>query len=129
MNQKQTEIMIGKSLRVGVIASVLITLCGGILYLFQHQGLATQYAPAPDETDAHFAGAQPYLRGISTVVAHILQLDGAAIVQLGVIVLIATPLLRIVLSLAAFIIEKDKLYALIAAIVLTIILSNMFFSG
>ncbi|MDR2823626.1 MAG: DUF1634 domain-containing protein [Prevotellaceae bacterium] len=121
------EILIGKSLRVGVIVSVAITLVGGILYLFQHQELATQYAAIPANSSANFAGAETYLRKFSTISPRVMQLDGAAIVQLGVIALITTPILRVALSLVAFLIEKDKLYVAITAIVLLVILCNMIF--
>ncbi|GHT17695.1 membrane protein [Bacteroidia bacterium] len=127
MNQNKTEILIGKSLRVGVVISVVITLTGGFLYLFQHQGLANTYKAIPQDSNTSFEGAAVYLREFSTIVPRIFQFDGAAIIQLGVIVLIATPILRVILSLITFLMGKDKLYVLITAIVLIVILSNMFF--
>jgi len=123
----KTEILIGKSLRIGVIAALVLTIVGGVIYLFQHQGITTVYKAIPEGSNAVFVGAANYLRGLSTIFPRILQLDGAAIIQLGVIVLIATPVVRVVLSLISFLIEKDKLYIAITAIVLLVILFNMIF--
>ena len=43
---------------------------------------------------------------------------------MGVIVLILTPILRVVLSLFDFLRERDWLYSIITAIVLAVILCN-----
>lgn len=42
-----------------------------------------------------------------------LNFDGAAIIQLGVIVLIATPVIRVAFSAISFLIERDYLYVFI----------------
>lgn len=51
--------------------------------------------------------------------------DGEAIIQLGVMLLIATPVARIVFSIIAFAREKDRLYILIGCIVLAIIIASV----
>ncbi|MDR2853748.1 MAG: DUF1634 domain-containing protein [Prevotellaceae bacterium] len=125
-SQKNIETLIGNSLRIGVMLSLGFCVLGGIVYLFQHQGIMPDYkAVVHHESD--FAGAAPYLRNISSIVSHIFQFDGAAMVQFGVILLIATPIVRVLLSLVAFALEKDKTYIVITAIVLLVILSNMLF--
>lgn len=122
-----TEILIGKSLRVGVITAMMLTVIGGAIYLFQHYGMATVYAAIPKESKDAFIGTPTYLRQLSTMIPRIVQFDGAAIIQLGVTVLIFTPILRVILSLISFLREKDKLYITITAIVLIVILFNMIF--
>ncbi|MCL1868032.1 MAG: DUF1634 domain-containing protein [Paludibacter sp.] len=119
-----TETLIGKSLRAGVIAAMTLTVVGGVIYLFQHHGITIAIA---QNSNAAFTGTATYLRELSTIIPRIAQFDGAAIIQLGVIVLIATPVLRVVMSLISFVIEKDKLYIAISAIVLIVILGNMIF--
>ena len=123
--EKDVELYIGKLLRYGVILSCIITLFGGIIYIYQHQGGMPDYSPTP--SDEPFPGVAVYLRELSTILPRILQFDGAAIIQLGVIVLIATPVIRVAFSALAFLIEKDYLYVTITLIVLSIILINMFF--
>jgi len=123
----KTEIIIGKSLRIGVITALVLTVFGGVVFLIQHHGLTATYKAIPQSSNAVFIGTATYLREFSTIIPRILQFDGAAIIQLGVIVLIATPVLRVVMSLISFLIEKDKLYVAITAIVLLVILGNMIF--
>jgi uncharacterized membrane protein len=50
---------------------------------------------------------------------------GRAIIQAGIILLIATPIIRVVFSAIGFVIEKDYLYLGITMLVLLIILASM----
>lgn len=121
---QDVDLFIGKILRFGVFLSCGITLFGGVIYLLQYHGTIPDYKATP--SDVPFSGAAFYLREFSTIIPRVLQLDGAAIIQLGVIVLIATPVIRVAFSAIAFLIEKDYLYVAITLIVLSIILANMF---
>lgn len=123
--ERDVELYIGKLLRYGVILSCSITLFGGIIYLFQQHGSIPDYSPTP--SGEPFPGVTEYLRELSSILPKIMEFDGAAIVQLGVIVLIATPILRVAFSAIGFLIEKDYLYVAITLIVLAIILLNMIF--
>lgn len=120
---RDVELYIGKLLRYGVMISCAITLFGGIIYLFQQNGSMPDYTPtASNDT---FTGVAVYLRELSTILPRALSLDGAAIIQVGVLVLIATPVLRVAFSAIAFLIEKDYMYVVITLIVLAIIIANM----
>lgn len=121
--ERDVEQYIGKLLRYGVMLSCAITLFGGIIYLFQHKGVMVDYSPVP--TGMAF-GVEDYLRELNTILPRMLDLDGAAIIQFGVLVLIATPIIRVAFSAFSFLIEKDYLYVVITLIVLAIILANMF---
>ena len=122
--ERDVELYIGKLLRYGVTLSCIITLIGGVFYIVQHQGVAIDYKPIP--SGQPFPGVAEYLRELSTILPRVLALDGAAIIQLGVVVLIATPVIRVIFSAFSFLIEKDYLYVTITLIVLAIILANMF---
>lgn len=121
--ERDMELFIGRLLRYGVMISCAITLIGGVFYLLQHGTQMPDYRPIPD--NQVFPGVAGYLREFSTILPRILQFDGAAIIQLGVCVLIATPVLRVAFSVIAFLVEKDYMYVIITLIVLTIILANM----
>ncbi len=123
--EKDVERYIGKLLRYGVILSCAITLFGGVVYIFQNKGVMPDYSPIPSNED--FPGVAEYLRELSTILPRVLNFDGAAIIQLGVVVLIATPILRVAFSAIAFLIEKDYMYVTITLIVLAIIILNMVF--
>lgn len=114
---KDIEIILGNILRWGVILSSVIVLIGGIIYLSHHGGSSPDY-----ET---FRGLLMPYHNLSNICDGILRLEGEAIVQLGVILLIATPIARIVFSIVGFIGEKDVLYIFIALLVLCIITASM----
>jgi uncharacterized membrane protein len=121
--ERDMELLIGKLLRYGVTLACGITLFGGVIYLYQHHGASiSHYKPVPDGLP--FPGTD-YLRELATIVPRMFAFDGAAIIQFGVCVLIATPILRVAFSIIGFLIEKDYLYVVITAIVLCIILANM----
>jgi uncharacterized membrane protein len=48
-------------------------------------------------------------------------LQGDGVIQFGLLVLIATPIVRVILAVAAFAIERDGLYVVIGLIVLAIL--------
>lgn len=122
--ERDMELFIGKLLRYGVMLACGITLFGGIVYLFQNHGVSMEhYKPTPD--DQPFPGVEYYLRELSTIIPRVLSFDGAAIIQLGVCVLIATPILRVAFSVIGFLVEKDYMYVTITLIVLAIIMANM----
>jgi uncharacterized membrane protein len=113
------EQMIGQLLRYGVIISSSIVFIGGIGYLYQHgeSNLPSYQA---------FKGESPGYTTFGGILKSVLVLNTRGIVQLGVVTLIATPILRIAFSLIAFLKEKDKLYVMITFIVLSIMLFSIF---
>ncbi|WP_080903554.1 DUF1634 domain-containing protein [Parabacteroides sp. Marseille-P3160] len=123
--ERDVELLIGKLLRYGVVLSCCITGVGAIFYLYQHHGVTADYSSTP--AGEPFPGVDAYLRELPCILPHVLEGDGAAIIQLGVIVLIATPVIRVAFSALAFFIERDYLYVFITLLVLAIILSNIFF--
>jgi len=124
-NERDVDQYIGKLLRYGVLLSCAITSFGGIIYLFQRKGQMPDYRSIPSELP--FPGVEAYLRELSTILPRVMAFDGAAIIQLGVVVLIATPILRVAFSAITFLIERDYLYVAITLIVLSIIIANMVF--
>lgn len=121
--QRDMELFLGKFLRMGVTLSCAITLIGGILYLWQQGGIMPDYTPTSEILP--FKGVEQNLRSFSGILQGILELNGASIIQFGVLVLIATPILRVAISAIAFLIEKDYMYVVITLIVLAIIIANM----
>ena len=113
--------LIGNTLRWGAILACLLATIGGVYYLMQH-GLD----PVPDyrHFDVASAAAQTNYTTLGGLWQGILHGDAASCVQVGVIVLILTPIARVVLSLFDFIVEQDWLYVSITAIVLAVIISN-----
>jgi len=116
---KDVEQLVGQMLITGVITASLVVLIGGIVYLTQHgQGGVPDYRV--------FKGEGAGYTTFSGIFKGALRLSTTEIIQLGVLVLIATPILRVACSLFAFILERDKLYIFITLIVLCVILFSIF---
>ncbi len=116
---RDMEQFIGLQLRYGVITSSLIVLTGGLIYLQQSGGLAL---PAYSQ----FIGTKAGFTSIGQIITGLGTLNARGIIQFGVVVLIATPILRIAFSLVGFVIEKDRLYILITLIVLSVMMFSIF---
>jgi len=112
---RDIELLVGRLLRTGVITASCIVLLGGILFLIQH-------GSAPMPSYQHFNGEDGNYTTFGGIISSTLQFNAKGIVQFGVMVLIATPILRIALSLLGFALEKDKLYVFITTIVLCVML-------
>ena len=109
---------IGKQLRWGVIISCSIALLGGLYYLFAHGAEQTP-------NYSRFSGEPSSYTSLKGIMEGVFALHARNIIQLGVVVLLATPILRVFFSLLAFIKEKDRMYIIITTIVLAIIIFSM----
>jgi uncharacterized membrane protein len=111
--QEHVEQMVGNLLRIGVLIAAAVTIVGGIAFMIHHGSLV------PDHSV--FRGQPEMLRTLTGVIAGAIALEPAAIVQLGIVLLIATPVARVLLTLIAFAIQRDGMYVLISAIVLALL--------
>jgi uncharacterized membrane protein len=117
-NDQRIEIIIGNLLRSGVVLSAAVVLFGAVIYL-RHHG-----HEIPDFSS--FRGEPESLRSIGDVLAGAFHGSGRAIIQLGILVLIATPVARVAFSAVAFALERDHLYVALTLIVLAILLFSLF---
>jgi uncharacterized membrane protein len=114
---KDMQVIIGNLLRGGVLLSTAIVIIGGIIYLYRH---GEQY---PEYKTFH---SQPIeFRTITGVFHSVWEGRGRGIIQLGILVLIATPIFRVAFSVVGYLVEKDYLYVAITLLVLCIILFSM----
>ena len=111
------EELIGTLLRVGITLAAAVVLLGGIVYLVRH-GLATPQFHV-------FKGEPSDLRTMSGIVKDALAFRGRGMIQLGLLLLIATPLARVAFSVAAFALEGDRLYVVVALIVLAVLVCSL----
>jgi uncharacterized membrane protein len=110
---RDVEEVIGTLLRVGLVAAAGIVVAGGLCYLVRH-GLAR-----PDYRV--FRGEPSDLRSLSGILHFTLALRCRGIIQLGLLVLIATPVARVAFAVFAFAKERDRAYVVISLIVLVIL--------
>lgn len=104
-------------LRTGVVISGLIVLLGGIYFLMRHSHESANY---------HVFRVQTYSgHYIADILRGVWSLQGRSIIQLGVLCLIATPIVRVMVSLIGFALERDRTYVLITSIVLAVLLYSL----
>jgi uncharacterized membrane protein len=120
-SDQRIEHTIGNLLRAGVMTSALVVLVGAVLYVMQH-------GPAP--TDYHvFRGEPSDLRTFSGILHAALALHGRGVIQLGLVLLIFTPVARVAFSIWGFLEEHDRMYVAFTCIVLAILLYSLFGAG
>jgi len=109
--------IIGNLLRIGVTVAALVVLAGGVAYLVFHPG-ATQNFRA-------FSGEPAELRSVSAIVKGSLALHSVQIIQLGLLLLIITPVARVTFSVLAFALQRDRTYVIVTLIVLSLLLYSV----
>jgi uncharacterized membrane protein len=114
---ERVERVIGRLLQIGVLLAALVVVIGGGLLLVQYGSLPAGFR--------EFNGEDPALKSIGGIVGAALRGDSRGIVQLGLVLLIATPVARVALTLGAFIIQRDRLYILTTSIVLALLLYGL----
>jgi uncharacterized membrane protein len=119
LSEHEVDQAIGGVLRLGVIIAAAVTFVGGWLLVLQHGR----------EPIAHrtFQGEPAALESIVGIVRGALSLNGASIAQLGLLLLIATPVARVAFTLVAFALQRDRKYVVITSIVLTLLVYALVF--
>ena len=72
-----------------------------------------------------FVGEPADLRNVSGIVRDALALRGRGLIQLGLLLLIATPVARVAFSVVAFAMQRDRLYVVVALIVLAVLMCSL----
>lgn len=111
----------GRLLQIGVFLASTVVLAGGILYLRTHPGGAVDYRA--------FAGEPAGLRSPVALFRLLLTGDPVALIEVGVLLLIATPIARVVFAVVGFALERDRLYVAVSLAVLAVLLASLFYSA
>lgn len=115
IKDKDISLIIGQILRWGVYLALTVAVIGGIIYLTaKGQHISVQHNTFIEKDENLLALIKETLTGV-------LHGDGLSIIELGILLLIATPLTRVVFSLWAFNKEHDRMYVVITLLVLIII--------
>ena len=117
LQDRDIEKSMGNILRYGVLTSAFIVVTGAIFYLIQHGQEIPQYKK--------FLGEPKRITQLRMVWKTALEGRGRSIIQLGLFILIATPIGRIVFSIIGYVLERDYLYVCITLVVLLIIVYNL----
>jgi uncharacterized membrane protein len=121
LNDKQVETLIGQVLRAGVLLSCFVTLIGLVMYLVPNSASIPSYHV--------FHSVNAPLRSMHDLVPRAFHGHPLSIIQLGVLLLIATPVARVAFLVVAFALENDRMYVVVSATVLIILLGSILFAA
>jgi len=118
---QKLENLVGNLLRTGVSLSAFVVAVGGIIYLARHGRAPANYRV--------FQGEPSDLRSLKGIVHDALEFRARGIIQFGLLLLIATPVVRVALSIWGFAAEGDRMYMIFTGIVLIVLLYSLLGSG
>jgi uncharacterized membrane protein len=117
MTDHEMDQKIAVLLRVGVILAVVVTLAGGSWHLAQTGGA---------RPNLHvFRGEPAELRSVGGVVRGVAEGQAASLIQLGLLLLIATPIARVAFCAYGFASQRDRTYVAITLIVLAALAASL----
>lgn len=118
-DDQRMELIMGRLLQAGVLLASAVVLVGGILYVHAHSAAPMNYRV--------FSSEPAFLRRPGQLFRYVARGDGAAIVQLGILLLIATPIARVIFAVIAFAIERDRLYVAVSLFVLAVLMVSLLY--
>ena len=121
-SDEKVDVVIGLLLRWGVILAAIVVITGGSWYLLR-SGTTTP--------DYHAFKGEPHeLSSIGGVIKGVV-VEGRpqAVIQFGLLLLIATPVARVVFSIFAFAAQRDWIYVGVTMIVLSILVYSLSGAG
>lgn len=115
---QRIENIIAQLLRAGVLLAAFVVIGGAVPYLAFHPRARVTYRVFHDEA--------PDLKTVHGIVGLAFSGNVQAVIQLGLLLLIATPIVRVAFSVFAFAFEKDYMYVGFTLIVLAVLLYSLF---
>ncbi|MEH2432834.1 MAG: DUF1634 domain-containing protein [Nostoc sp.] len=123
-SEQQLEYLLSNLMKYGVLIASAVVLLGGILYLIHHGAEPAGY---------HFFRGEPSeFRSPAGVVKAVLSGSDAygglrlrAIIQLGLLLLIATPIVRVFISLLTFLLQREFIYVIVTLLVMTSLIYSL----
>jgi uncharacterized membrane protein len=119
--EKRMDEIMGRLLRTGVILAAVFVLTGGVVYVVRHPEPVTDYRV--------FQGEPEELRTVPGIIHEALALHGRGLIQLGLLILIATPIARVAFSVVAFLYQRDWTYVMVTLVVLGLLVYSLLGGG
>ena len=118
----KVERVISDILRGGVILSLFLIVCGTALTLKHHP----DYFHSRQDTAQLTGSKQMFPHTLKETLAGVRAESGQAVIVVGLLVLIATPVIRVGVSIIAFVVEKDVTFVVLTALVFALLLLSFF---
>jgi uncharacterized membrane protein len=117
VDDKSVEIFLGKLLRWGVLLAALVVFVGGVWFLAKAYDMPHNYRT--------FRGEPAELRSVPQIAHQAMQLSPLGLIQFGLLLLIATPVARVLFSVLGFALERDWMYVVITLLVLALLVFTL----
>ena len=114
------DVSVAAMLRFGVTLSAVVVLIGGLMYLRHPWSAIPMYS--------QFEAAGPSLRTLSGIFQSATQPNAKSVIQAGLVLLIATPVARVVFCIIGFARQRRRLYVLVRTLVLILLTYSLTFS-
>jgi uncharacterized membrane protein len=118
------EVWISHVLRWGVVLSAVVVLVGAALFLFRGPG-----ASDPHSLHDLVHGLYTNRSSLSDTVSGVKDHQGLAVVDLGLMLLILTPVVRVGMTFVLFLAQKDWAFVAITAVVLAVLIAGLSGAG
>jgi len=115
------ENLISMTLRTGVLLSIAVILVGVTFTFIHHPAYFTSRPALGELIDAQ----ENFTSSIGDVFRGVALLRGQAIVMLGILLLIATPVVRVAISIILFAVQRDRRFVVITSAVLVLLLISL----
>ena len=117
VDDKRVEVFLGKMLRCGVLLAALVVLVGGVWFLAKSYDVPQNYTT--------FRGEPVELRAVPQIVHQAIALRPLGLIQFGLLLLIATPVARVLFSVLGFGLERDWMYVVMTLLVLALLVYTL----
>ena len=118
LSDERVEGLVATLLRAGVMLAALVVIGGAVPYLASH--------PRAHVTYRTFQGEPGYLKSVPGILHDAFSGNARGIMQLGLLLLIATPIARVIFSAVVFAIDHDRMYVGFTLLVLAVLLYSLF---
>jgi len=117
LSEQKLKQLLSNLLKYGVFLASAIVLWGGILYLMRHGAEPADYRV--------FHGVPSEFSSPDGVINAVFSGSRRGIIQLGLLILIATPIIRVAISFLAFLRQRDFVYVVVTWLVLSILIYSV----
>lgn len=116
-SEAKMEQVLGNLLRAGVLIAAFVVLTAGVFYLIRY---------GTETPDYHvFRGEPADLQSLSGIIRDVFALRRRGSIQFGILLMMATPMARVGLSMLLFICHRDRTYSVVTFIVLTLLICSL----
>ena len=117
VDDKSVELFLGKLLRWGVLLAALVVFVGGVWFVAESYEVPQNYRA--------FRGEPAELRAVPLIVRQAIAFQPLGLIQFGLLLLIATPVARVLFSVLGFALEQDWMYVVITLLVFGLLIYTL----